>query len=545
MAETKTSSLSSLPAWQALAGHAQSRAGVSLRSRLANAGRFGELSFHHEDLLVDFSKQRLDADTLALLLDLARARDVAGGIAALAGGAALNTTEGRAALHIALRADIDDGRYAIGGKNVMPEIAATLAQMAELVGRLHAGELPGATGKPIRHVINLGIGGSDLGPRMATQALADLRKDAFKVSFVASPDPSDLQQALAAAPASQTLFIVSSKSFSTAETLENARSARDWLTANLPAGADVGAHFIAVTNNTAAALAFGIRADRCLNIPDWVGGRFSLWSAIGLPIACALGMADFRALLDGARSMDNHFLSAPLESNLPVLLALVGLWNVDFLGISNLVVLPYRYALRHFPAHLQQLEMESNGKSVSQDGAPVGVATAPLVWGCAGPLGQHAFHQLFFQGAQPVALDFIVPAEGSDPARRLQITQALAQSAALALGKTEAEARAELLAGGCSEEEAARLAPHWMCPGNVPSTTIMMPGLSPYMLGQLVALYEHKVFVSGWLWGINSFDQFGVEYGKRMARNLAGGASPDCSTRGLWAHAQGLLGNNP
>lgn len=532
--------LTALPQWQALAAHAGHTARLPLRERLAEHDRFARLSRRLGDMLIDFSRQRMGEDTLALLLDLARARGLADAIAAMARGEAINTTEQRAALHIALRAAADDD-YQVGGRKVMPGVQATRERVAAFARALADGQIRGATGEPIRRVVNLGIGGSDLGPRMAVKALAEEGAPQVAVSFVSSPDPLDLAIALEGATAADTLFIVSSKSFSTAETLANARAAREWLTARLPAGSSWQNHFAAITNQLDAAGQFGIRAERCFPIPEWVGGRYSLWSAIGLPLVAAYGPERFEALLSGAREMDQHFLTAPFDQNLPVLMALIGLWNVDFLNIGTLGVLPYRHALRHLPAYLQQLEMESNGKQVTHGGAPVGAATAPVLWGCAGPLGQHAFHQLFFQGTQTVALDFVLPVDGSDPAHELLVTQALAQGASLARGKTIAEAHAELQAKGMRPAEAARLAPHVACVGNIPSTTLMLPGLSPRTLGQLLALYEHKVFVQGVLWGINSFDQFGVEYGKLMAREIAGGEASDSSTAGLWQHAQSLM----
>ena len=535
--------LTQLPQWQALVAHAATTSRAPLRNRLEEPDRFARLSRRHGDVLMDFSKQRLGEDTLGLLLDLANARHLRAGIDAMAAGDAINTTERRAALHIALRAR-HDAPCRVNGQNVMPEVLATREKVAAFAHALAGGEIKGATGKAITHVVNLGIGGSDLGPRMAAKAMAEGGAEKVQVSFVSSPDPLDLALALEGANAEETMFIVSSKSFSTAETLANAKAARAWLQAALPAKANWQAHFAAITNHLSAAAAFGIAAERCFAIPEWVGGRFSLWSAIGLPLAAAFGMTRFDALLAGARDMDEHFLSAPFEQNLPVLMALIGLWNIDFLNISSLGVLPYRHALRHLPAYLQQLEMESNGKSVTHAGQPVGAATAPVIWGCAGPLGQHAFHQLFFQGNQAVAIDFVVPVDAADDAHQLMVTQSLAQSASLARGKTLTEASAELHGRGLSEQDVATLAPHLACAGNVPSTTLMLPGLSPYTLGQLLALYEHKVFAQGWLWGVNSFDQFGVEYGKTMARDIASGEGLDSSTAGLWRHAEALMGSH-
>lgn len=541
MSVTDLLPLETTPQWHALAAHRDALCRKHLREIMQAPDRFERFSRSCGALLADFSKQRVTDTTLKLLIDLAQARNLAGGIAAMAAGEAINTTERRAALHMALRAEGDGAHFAVGGQDVVPEVLATRARLRDFTTALRAGAILGATGKRITHLINLGIGGSDLGPRMAVNALTELGPSGLDVQFVASPDPLDFALASAKCPPEQTLVVVSSKSFSTAETLANAQSAATWLQRGLPAGASISAHLAAVTNNIPAAHALGISPKRCFPIPEWVGGRFSVWSAIGLPVAAAIGMAQFEDILAGARSMDAHFMTTPFEHNLPVLMGLIGLWNIDFLGIPTLAVLPYRHALRHLPAYLQQLDMESNGKSVTHAGAPLGVATAPVVWGCAGPLGQHAFHQLFFQGTPATTLDFVIPVQAGNAAHRLLLTQALGQSLALARGKTQDEAHAEIAARGAGAVDAARIAPHMACAGNVPSTTLLLPGLSAYTLGQLIALYEHKVFVQGCVWGVNSFDQFGVEYGKTMTRDVALGARTDSSTAGLWRHAEQLM----
>ncbi|WP_230976170.1 glucose-6-phosphate isomerase [Pseudothauera nasutitermitis] len=506
-----------LPAWTHLAAHRE-RLGTRHVADLfaADAGRFGTLSREAAGLLVDFSRQRLDAETLDDLLALAAEARLGDGIAALFGGQAVNHTEGRAALHMALRrgcrvpaADAD-------------ELARTATRMREFARQLRNGELRGASGEAIRRVVNLGIGGSDLGPRMAAEALAGpAASTPVEVRFVANIDPRELDEALAGARAEETLFIVSSKSFTTAETLANAHAARTWLRATLGEATPLDAHFLAVSNATGAAAAFGIPADRVLPMPEWVGGRYSVWSAIGLPLLIALGEDGFDALLAGAREMDEHFRNAPLTANLPVLMGLVGLWNADFIGASTLAVLPYAHGLRNFPAWLQQLEMESNGKRALRDGTFTAVATSPVVWGGAGTVGQHAFHQLFYQGTHCVPVDFIVTAGKGDARRQALADNALAQAAALTHGRSLDEARAALRARGLPPAEIERLAPHLEIPGNQPSTTVLLADLDPASLGRLMALYEHKVFVQGWIWGINSFDQYGVELGKEMARRLA------------------------
>ena len=511
-------------AWQALEQHAKSLILRPMRELVGeDAARFDTLTLKLDDLLLDLSKQHVVAETLRLLADLARERGLADGMARMAAGEAINFTERRAAFHIALRGRRE---FRVDGADVTPGVQATLKRVLDLADTIRRGQLAGATGQPIRRVINIGIGGSDLGPRMATRALRRHAGQGPRVDYVANIDPEELATALRDANPHETLFVVSSKTFSTLETLSNATAARTWLISALGSELAAGRHFFAVSNNVAAAREFGIDASRCFELPEWVGGRYSMWSAIGLPLACAIGAAGFRELLDGAAEMDEHFLAAPFECNLPVMMALTGIWNVDFLGADSLAVLPYSHALADLPAYLQQLDMESNGKHVTRDGSEVDCATAPILWGGAGTVGQHAYHQLLYQGTRRVAIEFVVPLGPQEPAQEALVANALAQSAALMLGKTPEEAQQELLARGVAPEEAARLAPHLACGGNQPSTTLLFPELTPRQLGRLIALYEHKVFVQGWIWGINSFDQYGVELGKQMARSLAS-ASPD------------------
>jgi len=526
------------PAWSGLENHA-----ARLRTtRVAelferDAARFATLSFGHRGLLLDLSKQSIDAPALAALVALAEQTRLPEGIDALFAGEHLNFTEDRAVLHMALR----DACAA------PPEDAASLAQsqqrMRAFAAALRSGTMTGASGKPIRIVVNLGIGGSDLGPRMAAQALVPAGSGATpEVRFVANIDRRELDEALADADPASTLFIVSSKSFATAETLANAQAARSWLQAGLGAGCDPALHFAAVSNAIDAAAAFGIPAERVFPLPEWVGGRYSVWSTIGLPLMIAIGESEFDAFLAGARAMDEHFRSAPPGENLPVLMGLAGLWNTDFLGIESLALLPYAHGLRSFAAWLQQLEMESNGKRCLRDGSASVVHTSPIVWGGVGTVGQHAFHQLFYQGTRRVALDFIVPVGADDASQRALVENAFAQSAALMAGRSLDAALASLRAKGLAESEAAALAPHLACPGNQPSTTVLLPALDAFALGQLMALYEHKVFVQGWIWGINSFDQYGVELGKEMARSLSSGSreNRDPSTAGLMAAAEAM-----
>jgi len=510
-------SLTDTASWRQLREHHERLATVHLGDLFAAEPERGRrLVAEAAGIHADYSKHRVTDETLRLLFALARERGVERWRDRMFAGEPINTSENRPAWHVALRAATPP-----------PAVVATLAQMRSLVDRAHRWALRGANGRPLRTAINLGIGGSDLGPRMATRALRTLDAGRIRARFVANVDPADLDAALEGLDPETTFFIITSKTFTTVETLDNARRARAWLARTLGDPPDLAAHFIAVTANPDAARAWGIAEDRVLPIWDWVGGRYSIWSAVGLPIALAVGMAAFGKLLDGARAMDEHFRAAPLESNLPVILALLGMWYGDFCGAQTHAVLPYAEDLRELPAYLQQLEMESNGKRVGRDGAPVACATAPVVWGAAGTSGQHAFYQLLHQGTLLVPSDFIVPAQpatGADPeAHRLLLANALAQSAALAFGRDDL------------------VAPHRHHPGNQPSTTLVLPRLDPHSLGALLALYEHKVFVQGVVWGINSFDQWGVELGKAMANALApaleggeaGGA--DSSTRALIA----------
>jgi len=504
-------------AWRELRDHHARLTAAHLRELFAaDPERGRRLAVEAAGIYADYSKHRVTDETLRLLAALARERQVERWRDRMFAGERINTSEDRAARHVALRAATPPR-----------EVSDTLARMQDLVDRAHRGELRGAAGEPVRTVVNLGIGGSDLGPRMAARALRAFDAQRVRTRFVANVDPADLDATLADLDPRTTCFVVTSKTFTTAETLDNARRARAWLERTLGRPPDLMASFIAVTASPAAARAWGVAEDRIFPLWDWVGGRYSLWSAVGLPIALAAGMHAFERLLGGARAMDEHFRTAPLESNLPVILGLLGIWYRDFFGAQTHAVLPYAEDLRDLPAYLQQLEMESNGKRVDRDGRPLDCATAPVIWGAAGTGGQHAFHQLLHQGTLLAPCDFIVPARsapGADAeAHRLLVANALAQSAALAFGEDRPEA------------------PHRHQPGNQPSTTIVLPRLDPHSLGALLALYEHKVFVQGVIWGVNSFDQWGVELGKTMAKMLAPalerGADPaiDGSTRALLA----------
>jgi len=531
-----------LHAWMALASHAQRLIGRPLLTLFADdPGRAKRFSLSFDNpvepdraaIAADFSKHLLDDAVLAELIQLAREAHLDEGIHRLFTGDQVNFTEGRAAAHMAMRGSCPPPPGNSAGVSSLAMRAFAFA--------LRDGNLIGSTGKPLRHLVNIGIGGSDLGPRLVSEALADLYADenSPRVDFVANIDPRDIDAVLERSDATDTLFLISSKSFGTAETLANAEAARQWLLASLDGDADIGAHFAAVSNAEKAAVAFGVRPMRIFPLPEWVGGRYSVWSAIGLPVLAAIGGA-FDEFLSGGWAMDEHFRTTPFERNIPVWLGLIGLWNTNYLAIETLAVLPYAHGLRSFPAWLQQLEMESNGKQTLRDGSESLLHTAPIVWGGAGTVGQHAFHQLLYQGTRKVALDFIVPVGEDEPRQRALVENALAQAAALMAGRDFDASRAALARRGLPAAEIERLAPHLTCTGNQPSTTLLMPRLDAFHLGALLALYEHKVFVQGWIWGINPFDQYGVELGKEMARALASGraSAQDASTARLAAIAE-------
>ncbi|MDP3847258.1 MAG: glucose-6-phosphate isomerase [Pseudomonas sp.] len=512
-----------LPAWQALSQHRETMQNFSLRQAFAeNPQRFSDFSMSSSSLFLDYSKNLITSETRSLLVNLARECDLEQAIRALFDGELVNSSEGRPALHTALRRPVGD-RLEVNGVNVMPEVHRVLNQMTELVSRIHNGLWRGYSEKPITDIVNIGIGGSFLGPQLVSEALLPFAQKGVTCHYLANIDGSEFFELAGKLRAETTLFIVSSKTFGTLETLKNAQASRAWYLAQGGSEEALHRHFIAVSSNREAALAFGIRAENIFPMWDWVGGRYSLWSAIGLPIALAIGMSNFKELLAGAYSMDQHFQSAPLERNMPVLLAMLGVWYGNFWGAQSHAILPYDHYLRNITKHLQQLDMESNGKSVRHDGSPVSTATGPVIWGGVGCNGQHAYHQLLHQGTQLIPADFIVPVVSYNPVadhHQWLYANCLSQSQALMLGKTHGEAEAELRAKGLPEGEVQRLAPHKVIPGNRPSNTLVLERISPRRLGALVALYEHKVFVQSVIWGINAFDQWGVELGKEMGKNV-------------------------
>lgn len=512
---TSSDDLTRLPAWTALERHAAALRGRHLRDLFRDdPDRGTRLRAEAAGLYVDYSRHRITDETVTLLLDLARVRGVRERIDAMFRGDAINTTEARPALHVALRAPRGTVLTA-GGVDVVPQVHAVLDRMAAFADRVRGGDWTGHTGRRIRHVINIGIGGSDLGPVMAYEALRHYSQRDLSFGFVSNVDGTDFAEAVLGRDPAETLFIVSSKTFTTLETMTNARTARAWLLAALGDERAVARHFVAVSTNAAEVGKFGIDTANMFGFWDWVGGRYSMDSAIGLSTMLAIGPAGFRDMLAGFHTMDEHFRTAPFERNLPVLLGLLGLWYTDFFGAQTTAVLPYDQYLKRFPAYLQQLTMESNGKGVTEDGRRVGYETGAIYWGEPGTNGQHSFYQLLHQGTKLVPVDFIGFCQSLNPIGNhhdVLVANLFAQAEALAFGKTADEVRAE----GVDE----RLVPHRTFEGNRPSTTILAQRLTPGVLGTLVALYEHLVFVQSAIWGIDPFDQWGVELGKVLATRI-------------------------
>ncbi len=528
-------------AWQAVLAHAHRLRNYDLRLECASdAARFERCSIEHAGMLLDYSKHLLDDAAVRALIDLARERGLSAAVARMFAGERINNTESRAALHVALRAQ---GGFAIDGRDVSADVARVLGRMRTFSARVRSGEHRGHTGAAITDVVNIGIGGSYLGPELACDALRSYADGRIRVHFLSNVDGEAAHRTLAPLDAARTLFVVASKTFTTQETMLNARTARAWLVERLKYEAAVARHFVAVSSNLAETARFGIAEDNVFEMWDWVGGRYSVWSAIGLPVALELGMEAYLEMHAGARAMDEHFRSAPPERNMPVLMGLLDVWYGDALGTASRAVLPYAQALARLPAYLQQLEMESLGKHVTRAGTPVDYATGGVVWGEPGTNGQHAFYQLLHQGTQLIPADFIAACRVRHPHAGLHaalLSNFFAQTEALLKGRTADEVRAEMQGAGMPAAEIERLAPHRVFTGNRPTTSILVEELDPYHLGMLIALYEHKVYVQSVVWDINAFDQWGVELGKRLADRilpeLAGGeaiASHDPSTNGL------------
>ena len=543
------------PCWRALAAHAAQVRSLHMRDLFAaDPGRFNRYSIRWEEILLDYSKNRITHETLPLLFALARQAGVEEWRDRMFAGERINCTENRPVLHAALR-DTTRRPILVDGADIMPGVRAVLEQMRRFTTALRSGEWKGFDGKRITDVVNIGIGGSDLGPLMVTEALRPYASPALRVHFVSNVDGTHLAEALKGLRPSTTLFIIASKTFTTQETIANARSAREWFLASAGDPAAVAKHFVALSTNAREVTAFGIDPRNMFVFWEWVGGRYSLWSAIGLSIAVAIGMDRFDELRAGAGAMDEHFRTAPLEQNLPVILGLLGVWYNNFFDADTHAILPYDQYLHRFPAYLQQGDMESNGKGVTRKGNRVGVSTGPVIWGEPGTNGQHAFYQLIHQGTKLIPADFLASAESHNPLgehHTLLLSNFFAQTEALMRGKTEAEARGELSANGLTGSALEELLPHKIFDGNRPTNSILYRRLTPRTLGSLIAMYEQKIFVQGIVWDVNSFDQWGVELGKQLAQsilpelNSPGTVSAhDGSTNGLINYYKELAGRIP
>ncbi|UPW18613.1 glucose-6-phosphate isomerase [Agarivorans sp. TSD2052] len=511
-------------AWKALQAHFEAQKNVQLSELFAaDSDRFNRFSVSfNEQILLDYSKNFITEDTMQKLLDLAKETKLDSAIKAMYSGEKINQTEGRAVLHTALR-NRSNTPVMVDGEDVMPGVNAVLEKMKGFCQKIHSGEWKGYTGKAISSIVNIGIGGSDLGPVMITEALGAYKLEHITTHFVSNVDGTHIAETLKQVDPETTLFLVASKTFTTQETMTNAHSARDWFLAAASDEAHVAKHFAALSTNGKAVAEFGIDTDNMFEFWDWVGGRYSSWSAIGLSVALTVGYDNFIELLDGAHAMDKHFAETELEQNLPVILALLGIWYNNFYGAESVSILPYDQYMHRFAAYFQQGDMESNGKCVDRNGNPVDYQTGPIIWGEPGTNGQHAFYQLIHQGTKLIPCDFIAPAQTYNPLsdhHSKLMSNFFAQTEALAFGKSRETVEAELVAAGKSAEEIAELAPFKVFTGNKPTNSILVKKITPYSLGAMVAMYEHKIFVQGVIWNIFSFDQWGVELGKQLANQI-------------------------
>jgi glucose-6-phosphate isomerase len=537
------SKLTDSPAWRALKDHYDEVSALHMRDLFASdTERFEKFSLKLGDILFDYSKNRITDETMPKLIDLAREAGLAEAIEAMFTGEKINNTEGRAVLHIALR-NRSNRPILVDGSDVMPGVNEVLAKMRRFTDSVRTGEWKGYSGLPIRDVVNIGIGGSDLGPQMVTAALAPYALETLHCHFVSNVDGTHIAETLKRLNPETTLFIIASKTFTTQETMTNAASAKEWFLTSAGDESAVAKNFVALSTNAAAVSAFGIDTENMFEFWDWVGGRYSVWSSIGLSVALAIGMDRFEELLSGAHRVDEHFRNMPLEKNIPVIMGLLGIWYNNFFGAETHAILPYDQYLSRFPAYFQQGDMESNGKSVTKTGDWVDYSTGPVIWGEPGTNGQHAFYQLIHQGTKLITCDFLAPAQSQNPMGEhhvLLISNFLAQTEALMKGRTEEEARAELESGGLSGDALEALVRAKTFTGNKPTNSFLFEKLTPETLGSLIALYEHKIFAQGVIWNINSFDQMGVELGKQLAKavypELKGEEeiqSHDSSTNGL------------
>ena len=540
------------PPWKALQRHYDSASRLHLRQLFADdPKRFDRFSVKACDILLDYSKNRVTEETMRLLFDLARQADVRGWTEKMFTGQKINVTENRAVLHVALR-NRSNRTILVDGQDVMPEVNRVLQQVASFCDKVRSGAWKGYTGKAITDVVNIGIGGSDLGPVMVTEALKPYSQRNLKLHFVSNVDGTHIAETLRVLNPETALFIVASKTFTTQETLTNAHTARRWFLDAAKQESAIAKHFVAVSTNAKEVAKFGIDTANMFEFWDWVGGRYSLWSAIGLSIMLAIGPKNFEELLAGAHAMDEHFRTAELEKNLPVILALLGVWYNNFFGAETHAILPYDQYLHRFPAYFQQGDMESNGKTITRDGRSVDYSTGPVIWGEPGTNGQHAFYQLIHQGSKLIPCDFLAPMESHNPIgdhHRILLSNFFAQTEALMRGKTADEVRMELKKEGRSPAEIETLLPHKAFEGNRPTNSLLFPKLTPRVLGSLIAMYEHKIFVQGIIWNVNSYDQWGVELGKQLAKAILPELSApgevtghDSSTNGLINYFKGNAG---
>ena len=543
MNESTAPSLTRSPIWRHLQAKAAAMEVTHMRDLFADdPERFKRFSLRFEDILLDFSKNRLDVETFDLLIQLAMQQDVAGWRERMFKGEKINTAEDRSVLHVALRNRSNEPMY-VDGEDVMPAVNAELEHMREFTQRIRSGKWTGYTGKPFDSIINIGIGGSDLGPAMVCKALKPYQLSRLSMHFVSNVDATHIAEVLKQVNPETTLFIIASKTFTTQETLTNAHTARNWFLDHAHDQKSIAKHFVALSTNTKAAQAFGIDSENMFRFWDWVGGRYSLWSTIGLSIALSVGMDNFEALLEGAHAMDRHFVDAPLEHNMPVVLAMLGVWYSNFFGAESHAILPYDQYMDRFTDYFQQGDMESNGKSVDRQGKRVDYQTGPIIWGQSGTNGQHAFYQLIHQGTRLVPCDFLAPILSQNPIgdhHKILLSNFFAQPEALMQGRTAEEAEQEMRKAGLDEATIKRRLPYRVFRGNNPTNSILFQKLTPRTLGSLIALYEHKIFVQGVIWNINSFDQWGVELGKVLAKKILPELqgerevnSHDASTNGL------------
>ncbi len=538
------SKLTETTAWKALERHQRDVALIHMRELFkSDPQRFERFSVEWSNFLVDYSKNRITTETMSLLFDLARQVDLKGWIEKMFRGEMINSTEHRSVLHTALR-NRSKTPVLVDGADVMPEVNKVLSHMREFAGSVRHGTWTGFTGHPITDVVNIGIGGSDLGPVMVTEALKPYGHPRLSVHFVSNVDGTHIAETVKKLNPETTLFIISSKTFTTQETIVNAETAKKWLLEHAHNPAAVAKHFVAVSTNARAVAVFGIDTKNMFEFWDWVGGRYSLWSAIGLSIALFVGMDDFEELLTGAYEMDQHFRSTPFEKNIPVILGLLGIWYNNFFGAESHSIIPYDQYLHRFPAYLQQGDMESNGKGVTRGGVKTDYSTGPIIWGEPGTNGQHAFFQLIHQGTKLIPVDFIAPAQSHNPIGKhhpILLSNFFAQTEALMRGKTEEEARKELEATGVRGKELVKLLPHKVFPGNRPTNSILIRKLTPRTLGSLIAMYEQKIFVQGVIWDVNSFDQWGVELGKQLAKAILPELEGDRKVTGHDSSTNGLI----